>query len=76
MAFFDNFLAFFDTFTTRYNDSDMKLKFSGYFYSYKRFIQKSFLKMNQKCPSDLCAEVGGSSVWQISRKYFAGVIYS
>jgi hypothetical protein len=54
-VFFRHFLAFFDTFTNRYNHSDIKLKFSDYFYSYKHFIKKSFLKMIQKCPSDLCA---------------------
>ena len=54
-GFFLHFSALFDTFTTRYNDSDIKLKFSGYFYPYKHFIKKSFLKMNQKCPFDLCA---------------------
>ena len=58
MAFLGIFLALFDTFTTRYNDSGMKLKFSSYFYPYKHFIWKSFLKMNQKCPSDLCAISG------------------
>ena len=31
-GFFQNFLALFDTFTTRYNHSDIKFKFSGYFY--------------------------------------------
>ena len=57
-GFFQNFLALFDTFTTRYNHSDIKFEFSGYFYPYQRFIQKSFLKMNQKCTSDLCALAG------------------
>jgi hypothetical protein len=37
VAFFVIFLALFDTFITRYNDSDIKFKFSGYFYSYKSF---------------------------------------
>ena len=50
-GFFRHCLAFFDTFTTRYNHSDIKLKFSDY----KHFIKKSFLKMIQKCPSDLCS---------------------
>ena len=54
-GFFRHFLALFDTFTSRYNDFDIKFKFAGYFYPYKHFILKSVLKMNQKCPSDLCA---------------------
>ena len=37
-GFFGIFLALFDTFTTRYNDLDIKLKFSGYFHPYKHFI--------------------------------------
>ena len=37
-GFFWHFLALFDTFITRYNDSDIKFKFSGYFYPYKHFI--------------------------------------
>ena len=31
-GFFQNFLALFDTFTTRYNHSGIKFEFSGYFY--------------------------------------------
>ena len=41
-----------------------------------------FLTIDHSCQTDLwCVvlyvtpEVGGSSVWQISKKYFAGVIY-
>ena len=37
-GFFWHFLALFDTFTTVYNHSDIKFKFSGYFYPYKHFI--------------------------------------
>ena len=36
-GFFGHFLALFDTFITRYNDSDIRFKFSGYSYSYKSF---------------------------------------
>jgi hypothetical protein len=36
-GFFGIFLALFVTFITIYNDSDIKFKFSGYFYSYKSF---------------------------------------
>ena len=54
-GFFQNFLALFDTFTTRYNHSDIKFEFSGYFYPYEHFIKKYYLKNIQKCPSDLCA---------------------
>ena len=36
-GFFGIFLALFDTFIPRYNDSDTKFNFSGYFYSYKSF---------------------------------------
>ena len=43
--FFQKFLAHFDTFTTRYNHSDIKFEFSGYFYPYKHFIWKFFLKI-------------------------------
>jgi hypothetical protein len=35
---FGTFLALFGTFTTRYIDSGIKLKFSGYFYPHKHFI--------------------------------------
>ena len=38
VAFFGICLALFDTFTTRYNDSDIKFKFSGCLYSYKHFV--------------------------------------
>ena len=37
-GFFWHFLALFDTFTSRYNDFDIKIKFSDYFYSYEHFI--------------------------------------
>ena len=37
-GFFGILLALFDTFTTRYDDLDIKSKFSGYFYPYKHFI--------------------------------------
>ena len=37
-GFFQNFLAPFDTFTTRYNHSDIKFEFSDYFYPYDNFI--------------------------------------
>ena len=37
-GFIWHFFGLFDTFTTRYNDSDIKSKFPGYFYSYKHFI--------------------------------------
>ena len=37
-GFFQHFLALFDTFTTRYDHSDTKFEFSGYFYTYKHFI--------------------------------------
>ena len=40
------FWALFDTFITRYKHSDMKFKFSGYFYPSKHFFKKSFLKIN------------------------------
>ena len=59
-GFFQHFLALFDTFTTRCNHSGIKFKFFDYFYPYKHFILKSVLKMNQKCPSDLCAMVHGT----------------
>ena len=36
-GFFGIFFALFDTFITRYNDSDIKFKFFGYFHSYKSF---------------------------------------
>jgi hypothetical protein len=36
-VFFGIFWALFDTFSTIYNDSDIKFKFSGYFFSYKSF---------------------------------------
>ena len=45
-GFFQHFLALFDTFTTRYSHSDMKLKFSDQFQSIKYFILNFFLKMN------------------------------
>ena len=45
-GFFQHFLALFDAFITRYNHSAIKFEFSGYFYPYKHYIQKSFLKMN------------------------------
>ena len=54
-GFFQHFLALFDTFATRYDRSDIKFEFSGYFYPYEHFIKKYFLKNIQKCPSDLCA---------------------
>ena len=37
-GFFQHFLALFDTFTTRYDHSDIKFEFSGYLYPYKHFI--------------------------------------
>jgi hypothetical protein len=37
-GFFGHFLALFDTFTSRYNDVDIKFQLSGYSYSYKHFI--------------------------------------
>ena len=37
-GFFGILLALFDTFTTRYDDLDIKSKFSGYFYPYKHFV--------------------------------------
>ena len=55
LGFFQNFLAPFDTYLTRYNHSDIKFEFSGYFYPYEHFIKKYYLKNIQKCPSDLCA---------------------
>ena len=58
--FFQHFLALFDPIATRYNDPDIKFRFSAYLYSYKHFIRKSFLKMNKICPSDLC----GSPVYK------------
>ena len=60
-GFFRHFFALFDTLTSRYNDFDIKFNFFCYFYPYKHFIQKSFLKMNQKCPSDLVAMLGSEN---------------
>ena len=37
-GFFQKFLDPFDTFTTRYNHSDIKFEFSGYFYPYEHFF--------------------------------------
>ena len=54
-GFFQHFLALFDTFTTRYSHSDIKLKFSDQFQYIKHFISKMFLKMNLRGTSDLCA---------------------
>ena len=45
-GFFQNFLALFDTFTTRYSNSGIKFKFSDQFQYIKHFISKKFLKMN------------------------------
>ena len=45
-GFFQNFLAPFDTFTTRYDHSYTKFEFSGYFYLNKHFIKKCFLKID------------------------------
>ena len=45
-GFFHQFLALFDTFTTRYDHSHIKFEFSVYLYLYKHFIKKSFFKMN------------------------------
>ena len=59
-GFFQHFLAPFYTFTTRYDHLDIKFKFSGYFYPYNHFFKKLFLKMIQKCPSDLCALLGNN----------------
>ena len=38
LGFFQNFLAPFDTYFTRYNHSDIKFEFSGYFYPYEHFF--------------------------------------
>jgi len=65
IGFFQHFLALFDTSNTRCNHSGIKLELSGYFYHKKHFIQKYFLKMNQKCPSDLCALVTSPMYLQV-----------
>ena len=36
-GFFQHFLTLFDPFTTRYDHSDIKFEFSGYFYPYGHF---------------------------------------
>ena len=45
-GFFQNFLALFDTFTTRYSNSGIKFKFSDQFQYIKHYILKKFLKIN------------------------------
>jgi hypothetical protein len=72
-GFFQHFLAPFDTFTTRYDQLDIKFEFPGYFYSYKHFIQKSFLKIIQKCPSDLCGLVAKNQNWRGNFKLICNV---
>ena len=37
-GFFQQFLALFDTYTTRYDHSGIQFEFSDYFYPYKHFI--------------------------------------
>ena len=45
-GFFQKFLALFDTFNARYNQSDIKIEFFGYFYPHKHFLKETFWKMN------------------------------
>ena len=45
-GFFQDFLALFDTFTTRYSHSDINFEFFDQFQYIKHFISKKFLKMN------------------------------
>ena len=44
--FFQNFLAFFDTYFTKYSHLDIKFEFSDQFPCIKHFISKKFLKMD------------------------------